>query len=249
MDRKKVQAVTDWGIPSKMADLRSFLGLANYYRRFIKGYSKIVNPLTDLLRKDQKWEWTVACEDAFKLLKQAISSQSVLKLPQFDRPFEVQVDASDRALGGVLVQDKHPVAFKSRKLEDAELWYSTHEKEMTAVRKLSPKQARWQEFLGEFDFEWVHRPGKHNDVADALSRKLVEEYVAALTVVESDFLDQIRESSKTDVGYLKLVEQVKSGLIQKYWLESELLYAKGGRVFVPKGTLHRRLLRETHDPQ
>ncbi|KAK4381872.1 hypothetical protein Sango_2926100 [Sesamum angolense] len=93
-------------------------------------------------------------------------------------------------------------------------------------RKLSPKQARWQEFLGEFDFEWVHRPGKHNDVADALSRKLVEEYIAALTVVESDFLDQIRESSKTDASYLKLVEQVKSGLIRKYWLDSGLLYAK-----------------------
>ncbi|KAL0328234.1 UNVERIFIED_CONTAM: Transposon Ty3-G Gag-Pol polyprotein [Sesamum calycinum] len=223
MDRKKVQAVMDWGIPSKMVDLRSFLGLASYYRRFIKGYSKIVNPLTDLLRKDQKWELTVACEDAFKLLKQAISSQPVLKLPQFDRPFEVQVDASDRALGGVLVQDKHPVAFESRKLKDAELRYSTHEKEMTAVRKLSPKQARWQKFLGEFDFEWVHQPGKHNDVADALSRKLVEEYVAALTVVESDFLDQIRESSKTDVGYLKIVEQVKSGLIRKYWLDNGLL--------------------------
>ncbi|KAL0307237.1 UNVERIFIED_CONTAM: Retrovirus-related Pol polyprotein from transposon.6 [Sesamum radiatum] len=188
-----------------MVDLRSFLELANYYRRFIKEYSKIVNPLTDLLRKDQKWEWTVACDDAFRSLKQAISSQSVLKLPQFDKPFEVQVDTSDRALGGVLVQDKHPVAFESRKLKDAELRYNTHEKMMT-TRKLSPKQARWQEFLGEFDFEWVHRPGKHNDMADALSQKLVEEYVAALTVVESDFLDQIRESFKTDASYLKLVE-------------------------------------------
>ncbi|KAK4384545.1 hypothetical protein Sango_3049900 [Sesamum angolense] len=118
-----------------------------------------------------------------------------------------EVDASDRALGGVLVQDKHYIAFESRKLKDAELRYSTHEKEMTAViycleawrhyllgtkltavtdnvankyfkmqRKPSPKQARWQEFLGEFDFEWVHRPGKHNDVANALSRKLIEEW-------------------------------------------------------------------------
>ncbi|KAL0393056.1 UNVERIFIED_CONTAM: RNA-directed DNA polymerase [Sesamum radiatum] len=167
----------------------------------------------------------------------------LLKLPQFDKSF-VQVDASDQALGSVLVQDKHPIAFESRKLKDAELRYSTHKKEMTAVihcldawrhyllgtkfmvvtdnvantyfktqRKLSPKQARWQEFLGEFDFEWVHRPGKHNDVADALRRKLVEEYIVALTVVD------------------------------------ELLYAKGGRVFMPTGTLRRRLLRETHDPQ
>ncbi|KAL0461932.1 UNVERIFIED_CONTAM: Transposon Ty3-G Gag-Pol polyprotein [Sesamum latifolium] len=77
---------------------------------------------------------------------------------------------------------------------------------------------------------------------------MVEEYVAALTVVESNFLDQIRESSKTDAGYLKLVEQVKNGQIQKYWLDSGLLYAKGGRTFVPTGPLRRRLLRETHDP-
>ncbi|KAK4397820.1 Retrovirus-related Pol polyprotein from transposon.6 [Sesamum angolense] len=238
-----------------------------------QGIFEIVNPLTDLLRKDQKWERTVACDDAFRSLKQAISSQPVLKLPQFDKPFEVQVEASDRALVGVLVQDKHPVAFESHKLKDAELRYSTHEKEMMVVihclgawrhyllgtkftivtnnvantyfktqRKLSPKQARWQEFLGEFDFEWVHRSGKHNDVADAISRKLVEEYVAALTVVKFDFLDQIQESSKMDAGYLKLVEQVKSGLVQKYWLDSGYCMPKFG---VPKDIVSDRDARFT----
>ncbi|KAL0302203.1 UNVERIFIED_CONTAM: RNA-directed DNA polymerase [Sesamum angustifolium] len=192
----------------------------------------------------------------------------------------IQVDASDQALGGMLVQEKYPVAFESRKLKDAEVPYNIHEKEMTAMihcleawrhyllgtkftivtdnvantyfktqRKLFQKQAHWQEFLGEFDFEWVYRPGKHNNVVDVVSRKLVEEYVAALTVVESDFLDQNRESSKTDAGYLKLVEQVQSGLVRKYWLDCGLLYAKGGRVFVPMGTLRCRLLRKTHDPQ
>ncbi|KAL0406148.1 UNVERIFIED_CONTAM: Transposon Ty3-I Gag-Pol polyprotein [Sesamum latifolium] len=179
----------------------------------------------------------------------------VLKLPQFDRPFEVQVDTFDRALGGVLVQDKHPVASEGRKLKDAEMQYNTHEKEMTTVihclevwrhyllgtkfivvtdnvantyfkmqPKLFPKQARWQEFLREFDFEWVHQLGKHNDVVDALSQKMVEEYVASLTMV-------------------------KNGQIRKYWLDSGLLYAKGGRAFVPTGPLRRCLLRETHDPQ
>ncbi|KAL0302195.1 UNVERIFIED_CONTAM: Retrovirus-related Pol polyprotein from transposon.6 [Sesamum angustifolium] len=98
-----------------------------------QGILENCKPLKDLLRKDHKWEQTVACDDAFRSLKQAISSQPVLKLPQFDKPFEVQVDASDRALGGVLVQDKHPVAFESRKLKDAELWYNTHEKKMTVV--------------------------------------------------------------------------------------------------------------------
>ncbi|KAK4397585.1 RNA-directed DNA polymerase [Sesamum angolense] len=86
-------------------------------------------------------------------------------------------------------------------------------------------------------------------VKQAHCRKLVEKYVAALTVIESDFLDQIRESSKTDAGYLNLMEHVKSSMIRKYWLDSGLLYAKGGRVFVPIGSLRRHLLRETHDPQ
>ncbi|KAL0413714.1 UNVERIFIED_CONTAM: Transposon Ty3-I Gag-Pol polyprotein [Sesamum radiatum] len=177
-------------------------------------------------------------------------------------------------------KDKQPVAFESCKLKDAELRYSTHEKEMITVvrcldasrhyylgtkftvvidnvantyfktqRKLSLKQVRWQECLGKFDFEWVHRPGKHNDVADALSRKMVEEYVVALTVVESDLLDQIRESLKTDAGYMKLVEQVRNGQIRKYWLDGGLLYVEGGRPFVPTGPLCRRLLREIHDPE
>ncbi|KAL0423698.1 UNVERIFIED_CONTAM: Retrovirus-related Pol polyprotein from transposon.6 [Sesamum radiatum] len=163
-----------------------------------QGILENCKPLTDLLRKDQKWEWTVACEDAFKLLKQAISSQPVLKLPQFDRPFEVQVDASDWALGGT----KFTVVTDNV----ANTYFKTQ-------RKLSPKGLVGKSFWKSSTLSGCTGPGKHNDVADALSRKLVEEYVAALTVVEYDFLDQIRESSKTDVGYLKLVEHVKSGLI------------------------------------
>ncbi|KAK4397896.1 hypothetical protein Sango_1265100 [Sesamum angolense] len=89
--------------------------------------------LDEFAKERSEVEWTVACDDAFRLLKQAISSQPVLKLPQFDQPFKVQVDASDSALGGVLVQDKHPVAFESYKVKDAELRYSTHKKEMTVV--------------------------------------------------------------------------------------------------------------------
>lgn len=154
----------------------------------------------NLLKKDQKWEWTVDCENTFQSLKKAISLESVLKLPKFNRPSEVQIDASDLAIDGVLVQDTHTIAFESQKLKDDELQYSTYEKEMTMVihyldawrhyllgtkfsvvtdnvanryfkkqRKLLPKQARWKEFLREFDFEWVHWPSKHNDIADALS--------------------------------------------------------------------------------
>ena len=133
MDEKKVEAILDWPAPTKVADLRSFLGLANYYRKFIKSYSKKVNPLTDLLKKDQKWAWNDECQEAFEKLKSAVASEPVLKLPEFELPFEVHTDASDRAIGGVLVQEGHPLAFESRKLKEAEQHYSIHEKEMAAV--------------------------------------------------------------------------------------------------------------------
>ena len=120
MDEKKIKAILDWTPPKKVSELRSFLGLANYYRKFIKGYSKKVNPLTDLLKKDQKWVWTDACQEAFEKLKVAVSSEPILKLPDFEKPFEVHTNAFDRAIGGVLVQDGYPLAFERRKLKDAE---------------------------------------------------------------------------------------------------------------------------------
>ena len=78
MDERKVQAVIDWPAPTKVTELRSFLGLANYYRRFIKGYSKIVSSLTDFLKKNQAWDWDIECQMAFESLKQAISKEPVL---------------------------------------------------------------------------------------------------------------------------------------------------------------------------
>ena len=103
-----------------MAELQSFLGLANYYGKFVQGYSKKVAPLIDLLKKDKKRAWTNACQEAFEKLKAAVSSESVLSLPDFELPFEVHTDAFDKAIGGVLVQEKHLVAYKSRKLNEAE---------------------------------------------------------------------------------------------------------------------------------
>jgi hypothetical protein len=279
MDPRKVQAIREWVAPIKVGELRSFLGLANYYRKFIKGYSKLVSPLTDLLQKGKPWTWDAACADAFEKIKSRIVAEPVLKLPDFDRPFEVHTDASDRAAGGVLVQDGHPVAFESWKLKPAEQRYSAHEKEMLAVvhclrawrvyllgtsfviktdnvantffktqKKLSPRQARWQEFLAEYDFEWEHRPGRHNQVADALSRKAVET-IAALTQLESTFVGKLKDQAKEDRVYQKLVAQVQDGTVRRYWLDDGLLYAKGGRVFVPSGGLRTQLLREHHDAQ
>ena len=114
-------------------------------------------------------------------------------------------------------------------------------------KKLTAKQARWQEFLADFDFMWVHKLGRHNQVADALSRKEVTGYVGLLSLVVVDFKERVRHEAAQDSTYQKLVEQVKEGTTRRYWLENELLYFTGGKLYVPSSKLKLELLKETHD--
>jgi hypothetical protein len=110
-----------------------FLGLVNYFRKFIEHHSEIAVPLTNLTKKSHPWVWTGRCQDAFELLKQKLIEAPMLRTPNESLPYEVVTDASDLRLGGVLLQGGHPVAFESKKLNDAELNYQTTEKEMLAV--------------------------------------------------------------------------------------------------------------------
>jgi len=277
MDSDKVEAIRDWEAPTKVPELRSFLGLANYYRRFIFGYSAIATPLTDLLKKSREWEWTDSCRDAFRKLKAAIIEEPVLALPDFTKAFEIHTDASDFAIGGVLMQEGHPIAFESRKLNDAERRYSAHEREMTAVvhclrtwrhyvlgahfvvktdnvattyfqsqKKLTAKQARWQDFLAEFNFTFEYKPGKANVVADALSRKAA--LAAIISSTCSSVIDDIREDMQHDPVAKQLLVLAQQGKTKKFWEESGLLYTTGRRVYVPKwASLRRTLIKEGHD--
>lgn len=120
MDNEKVKAIEEWDPPSKVSELRSFLGLVNYYRRFIQGFSGRAAPLTNLLKKNQPWHWTKECQEAKEDLKGSIMADPVLALPDHAKPFEVHTDASDYAIGGVLMQEGHPIAYESRKLNDTE---------------------------------------------------------------------------------------------------------------------------------
>ena len=88
--------------------------MVNYYRRFIKGYSKVGYPLSDLLKKERKWEWNAECQDVFQKLKDSITSELVLRLPDLKLEFEVYTDVSKKALKGVMVQEGHLVAFMSQ---------------------------------------------------------------------------------------------------------------------------------------
>lgn len=103
----------------KVTELRSSLGLVNYYSRFISSYSAKEAPLTALLKKTKSWVWTELCQKVFKGLKAAVIEEPVLALPDFTKTFELHTDASDFAIGGVM-QDKHPTDFESHKLNDVE---------------------------------------------------------------------------------------------------------------------------------
>ncbi|XP_019257573.1 PREDICTED: uncharacterized protein LOC109235776 [Nicotiana attenuata] len=120
MDQQKIQAIIDWTMPKDIHTLRAFLGLCNFYRRFVKNYSLIAVPFTKLLKKVMPWDWGPKRAGAFNALKVAMSSSLVLALPDLAKPFKVLMDASGYALGGALLQEGHLVAYESRKLKDAE---------------------------------------------------------------------------------------------------------------------------------
>jgi len=121
MDDHKVKAILDWEPPRLVSALRSFLGLASYYHKFIKNFVKIAMPLTNLLKKSSgTYEWDKTCNEAFETLKGILVKTPVLKLPNFDKIFEIHFNAFNFAIRGVLVQDGRLVAFESKKLNETE---------------------------------------------------------------------------------------------------------------------------------
>ena len=140
VEMSKVEAVRELPSPRTKREVRAFLGLTGYYRRFIPNYASTATPLTDLTRKTEPnaVKWTGECEAAFKKLKEVLCSAPVLRTPDFTQPFIVQTDASDRGVGAVLSQSREdgdqPVAFFSKKLLPREERYSTVEKECLAIK-------------------------------------------------------------------------------------------------------------------
>jgi len=113
VDLAKVEAVVKWESPKSATEIRSFMVLACYYRRFIEGFSKIVAPLTQITRKYQPFTWTDKCEESFQELKQRLTSALILVIPNVRKPFEVYCDASHLGLGCVLMQEKSDVCFET----------------------------------------------------------------------------------------------------------------------------------------
>lgn len=178
MDPDKVKAVSEWPVPRSAKDIRSFLGLAGYYRRFIRDFSRIAAPLSDLLKEEQAFQWTDQQQQAFDQLKQALTTGPVLILPDPDRPYVVCTDASGRAVGAALCQDQgkglQPIAFLSKKLSSAEQNYPVHEQEQFAIILALEE---WRHYLDGSRFRIIvqtdHRPLKHLDTQPNLSKRQI----------------------------------------------------------------------------
>lgn len=155
-DPKNIDAVQKWETPKTVKQVRGFLGLAGYYRKFVKNFGQISRPLTDLLKKDHPFKWTEQTEQAFRTLQQALMSAPVLAIPDFSKPFVVETDASDGGIGVVLSQEGHPISYLSRALGPKNRGLSTYEKEFMAILLAVD---HWRAYLQvqEFTIQSDHR--------------------------------------------------------------------------------------------
>jgi hypothetical protein len=133
VDPNKVKEVLDWKPQTTVSKVRSFLGLAGYYQRFILNFYNIVKPVTESLKKESKYVWRDACDEAFKLVKKLLTTSPVLAQPDTDKPFDVYCDASGTGLGGVLMQEGRAISYSSRQLRCHEEHYPTHDLELAVV--------------------------------------------------------------------------------------------------------------------
>ena len=160
VDEEKVKAIKEWPIPKSVSEVRRFHGLAGFNRRFVKDFSTLVAPVTEIVKKHVGFKWGSEQERAFNLIKEKLVSAPLLALPDFPKTFEIKCDASGIGIGAVLMQERRPIAYFSEKLSGAALNYPTYDKEMYAlVRALET----WQHYLlpKEFVIHTDHESLKH----------------------------------------------------------------------------------------
>jgi hypothetical protein len=133
VDPSNVKEVLDWKPPTSVSEVRCFLGLTGYYRQFILNFTKIAKPITELLKKGNKFIWSDACDEAFKNLKKLLTTSPVLVQPDTSKPFDVYCDAFSTGLWGVLMQEGRWISYSSRQLRHPEEHYPTRDLKLAAV--------------------------------------------------------------------------------------------------------------------
>nr|GEW06138.1 retrotransposon protein, putative, Ty3-gypsy subclass [Tanacetum cinerariifolium] len=195
IDPAKIESIKDWASPKTSMEIRQFLGLAGYYRRFIEGFSKIAKPMTKLTQKGIKFDWGEKEENAFQLIKQKLCSALILVLPEGSEDFVVYCDASHKGLGVVLMQRENVIAYASRQLKIHEKNYTTHDLELGSVvfaLKI------WRHYL-----YGTKCTVKANVVADALSRKERDKPLRVRSLVMTISLNLPKQILEAQIEALK----------------------------------------------
>ncbi|KAG7599432.1 Reverse transcriptase domain [Arabidopsis suecica] len=273
VDEEKVKAIREWPSPKNVSEVRSFHGLAGFYRRFVKDFSTIAAPLTEVIKKDVGFKWEAAQEGAFQTLKEKLTNSPVLILPNFMKTFEIECDASGLGIGAVLMQDHKPIAFFSEKLGGATLNYPTYDKELYAlVRALQT----WQHYLWpkEFVIHTDHESLKHLKGQQKLNKRharwvefietfpyvikykkgkdnvvadaLSRRYVL-LTSLDARLLgfEQIKDLYANDSDFSKIFQSCEKFAFGKYYRHDGYLFFEN-RLCVPHSSLRELFLREAH---
>lgn len=272
VDSEKVRAIQEWPIPKSCTEVKSFHGLASFYRRFVKDFSALAAPLTECMKKGE-FKWNEAAQQSFEAIKEKLCSAPLLALPDFNKTFEIECDASGQGIGAVLTQEKRPIAYFSEKLNAAKLNYSTYDKEFYALiralevwqhyllpkefiihtdhetlkhlkaqYKLNRRHAKWVEFLEIFPYVIKYKQGQENRVADALSRRRT-----LITMLTSKLLgfEMIKGEYMKDDDFAGIYQACQDKSENGFHVQDGYLYKKG-RLCIPRHSLRELLIREAH---
>ncbi|TYK13876.1 Ty3/gypsy retrotransposon protein [Cucumis melo var. makuwa] len=238
-DPEKIRAVSEWPTPANVREVRGFLGLTGYYRRFVKNYGTIAAPLTQLLKKGA-YKWGEEEETAFGKLKRAMMTLPVLTMPDFSLPFEIESDASGFGMGAVLTQCRKPVAYFSKTLSMRDRSRPVYERELIAVvlavqrwrpyllgrkftvktdqrslkflleqRVVQPQYQKWVAKLLGYSFEVVYQPGLENKAADALSRITPTARLNQITAPAMIDVEIIKEETRHDPALQEIIRLIE----------------------------------------
>ncbi|XP_050942184.1 transposon Tf2-1 polyprotein isoform X1 [Cucumis melo] len=238
-DPEKIRAVSEWPTPANVREVRGFLGLTGYYRRFVKNYGTIAAPLTQLLKKGA-YKWGEEEEAAFGKLKRAMMTLPVLTMPDFSLPFEIESDASGFGVGAVLTQCRKPVAYFSKTLSIRDRSRPVYERELIAVvlavqrwrpyllgrkftvktdqrslkylleqRVVQPQYQKWVAKLLGYSFEVVYQPGLENKAADALSRITPTAQLNQITAPALIDVEILKEETRQDPALREIIRLIE----------------------------------------
>ncbi|MCH79693.1 Ty3/gypsy retrotransposon protein [Trifolium medium] len=274
MDVNKIKDVLQWPTPTNIKQLRGFLGLTGYYRRFIKAYAHIAGPLTDILKKDA-FMWSQEAETTFNQLKQAMTSAPVLRLPDFTKPFMLETDASGTGVGAVLGQQGNLIAYFSKKLSPRRQKQSAYIRELLAITEAlakfrhyllghkfiiktdqkslknlldqslqTPEQQAWLHKFIGFDFTIEYKPGKENVPADALSRM----YMLAWSEPKTQFIQELLKALPADPEIVHIMKacQQKEENYKLFTIRDGLLLWKDKLVIPNNPDMIQKILTEFH---